>query len=442
MVTEQRESAPQSPATVAAPTRGENLVVWVLWLTYGAFYFCRTNISAAVPGLKASLAKDGLGFTPEQVGMILGSLKISYGVGQLLNGQLSERVSPRKLLATGMLCSAALNVVFGLSEGFYFLLFVWAANGYFQSLGWTPCMRVTANWIPVLRRGQAIGVIGTGYQVTQVLTFVVAGAAAQGLGWRGALYAPAGLLVAAAIGMLVFLKESPTEDAAPDADANQPATRTVVSRNSIAETLWLTLSNPALWLLGISLGSLNACRYGYLDWGVTHLKELQDTGIGDAALKYAILPVGAVAGSFSAGWLTDRFFAGRRAPVICLLLLVLAGLSFFYESVVRSSAAGTICLLPLIGFCIYGPQVLLVGTAPADLARGGTSAAACGFVNFLGYMGAAAGDYVTGYYLDQSGWQVAIYIWAAWALIAAIAAALLWNTTARDASGELNQKGR
>ena len=30
---------------------GENRTIWVIWLVYGAFYFCRTNISAAVPGL-------------------------------------------------------------------------------------------------------------------------------------------------------------------------------------------------------------------------------------------------------------------------------------------------------------------------------------------------------------------------------------------------------
>ena len=44
------------PAAVGAGQKlkppGESRVVWTLWLTYGAFYFCRTNISAAVPGLK------------------------------------------------------------------------------------------------------------------------------------------------------------------------------------------------------------------------------------------------------------------------------------------------------------------------------------------------------------------------------------------------------
>ncbi len=102
-----------------------------------------------------------------------------------------------------------------------------------------------------------------------------------------------------------------------------------------------------------------------------------------------------------------------------------------YESVARTSVIGTVFLLLLIGFCIFGPQVLLVGTAPADLARRGTSAAAAGFVNFVGYMGAALGDKLTGYYKmpEHGGWEFAIYIWAAWAFAAAITAGLLWNTT-------------
>ena len=91
--------------------------------------------------------------------------------------------------------------------------------------------------------------------------------------------------------------------------------------------------------------------------------------------------------------------------------------------------ARTLFLLVLIGFCIFGPQVLLVGTAPSDLARRGTTAAAAGFVNFLGYMGAATGDVVTGHFKmpEHGGWEVAIYIWAGWAFGSAFFAALLWN---------------
>lgn len=181
----QAASEPTLPAAPSYPILpGENAAIWTLWLTYGAFYFCRTNISAAVPGMKASLGDGGLGLSATEIGWILASLKIAYGIGQFVNGQLSERMSPRLMLALGMFGSAALNVLFGFSSGFYFLLFVWATNGFCQSLGWTPCVRVVANWIPIVRRGHAIGIIGTGYQITLGLTFLIAGQAAQQLGWQ------------------------------------------------------------------------------------------------------------------------------------------------------------------------------------------------------------------------------------------------------------------
>ncbi len=390
-------------------------------------------MSAAVPGMEASVGEGGLGLSSQQIGWILASLKMAYGVGQLLNGQLAERFSARRMLALGMFGSAALNVLFGFSTGFYFLLFIWAANGYCQSLGWPPTVRVVANWVPVWRRGKAIGIIGTGYQVTLGLTYFVAGQSAELFGWRGALYFPAILLAATGIFMLVCLRESPHEPQASEDKftAEAPA---AAPRGHWLQNVAVTLSNPSLWLLGLSLGLLNACRYGFLDWGVAHLMKAQSIGVGAATLNYVVLALGAVAGSYVAGWATDRFFGSRRAPVICVLLLSLSLLTLTYESISQYSAWGTVALLMVIGFCIYGPQVLLVGTAPADLARRGTAAAAAGFVNFVGYMGASAGDIVTGYYKDPShgGWQTAIYIWAGWAFAAAVLAGLLWNQTAQQ----------
>ncbi|MCZ6673436.1 MAG: MFS transporter [Verrucomicrobia bacterium] len=402
--------------------RSEAGVLWVLWLTYGSFYFCRTNISAAIPGIEAEL-----GFSKAQIGLILGGLKLAYGIGQLVNGQLAEKFSARKLLTIGMLGSAILNVVFGFGAAVYFLLFIWACNGYFQALGWTPCMRVAANWFSVEKRGRAIGIIGTGYQTTAALTFVISGYSAQLLGWRGAFFVPAILFALCCIHMLIFLKESPPQACDPGSE-QEPAPRPRKT-GSIGGNILLTLTNPWLWFLAVSLGLLNACRYGFLDWGLAHLIETQGGTIGKSALKYAVLPLGGIAGALLSGWVTDRRFGGRAAPATVILLLALGILTLIYSKVV---VEGTSVVLPMvllasIGFCIYGPQVLLVGTAPMDFARGGAAAAAVGFVNFMGYMGAFSGDYVTGRVVDAHGWETGLKFWAGCAFAAAIISAFLWN---------------
>ncbi|HEY2839123.1 MAG TPA: MFS transporter [Pirellulales bacterium] len=440
-------SEPTDDSGAAPPA--EQATIWMLSAIYGSFYFCRTNISAALPGVQKLVQDGGLALSGKQTGSIQAISKLTYGVGQLFNGQLSEYFSPRWLLAIGMFGSAALNILFARGARFETLYLLWALNGYAQSLGWTPVVRVVGNWTPAARRGRAIGIVGIGYQVTLGLTYLVASYSAEFFGWRGALYVPALILTAAGAFMVLFLKDAPraprkappeppqeterrsereTFRASTDSALAHDVARPVgVWR--IVETVALTLSNPGLWVLGVTLGLLNACRYGFVDWGISHLVEVQKSGLGKAGLQYGVLAIGATAGSFLTGWATDRFFGGRRAPVISGLMVLLAVLTLLYHWAASTSLTATVCLLVLIGFCIFGPQVLLVGTAPADLARRGTPAAAAGFVNFLGYMGAAVGDMVTGYYKaeEHGGWRVAIYIWAAWALAAAFTSALLWN---------------
>lgn len=400
--------------------RDQTRILWILWLTYGAFYFCRANISSAVPGLEHHLH-----LTKSQIGWVLGGFKLTYGVGQLINGQFAERLGARRLLAIGMLASAVLNVVFGFATGFYFLVFVWATNGFAQSMGWSPTMRVAANWFGAKDRGRAIAIIGTGYQLLGSVTFVVAGTAADALGWRAALYVPAGVLALAAIYMLQTLDERPADGAAAIGDAPTPR-----STGTWQENLAATLSNPRLWLLALALGGLNACRYGFLDWGVAHLMEVQRSSLGSAALKNSILPAGGIAGTLLAGWATDRYFAGRRVPVMVAMLLSLTALVMGYDAIIRGNVVLSTLVLAAIGALIFGPQVLLVGTTPVDLAKRGTAAAACGFVNFVGYLGAAAGDQITGYLVQHYDWQAALWFWAGCAFGAAIVVIPLWRAAA------------
>jgi MFS transporter, OPA family, glycerol-3-phosphate transporter len=401
--------------------------LWVLWLTYGSFYFTRNNLGVALPGIQ-----EEFGYSKAQLGTVLMALKLAYGAGQFINGQLAEYGSPRILLAVGMLVSAALNVVFGAGTALYFLTFVWACNGYVQALGWPPTMRATASWFPALQRGRAIGIIGTGYQLCGALTFLVAGWAAHKFGWRGALYVPAVLVALSAVHMLVFLKDAPAAVALPAGDLPARA-GLAAARNTLRENLAATLANPALWLVALALCLLDACRYGFTDWGVTHLKEVLSDNVSTAAFKYAVLPFGGIAGAYLSGWATDRFFGGRRVPVICGLLLALGLLGLAYDRVLHWGLFPSVAILFLIGFCIFGPQVLLVGTLPVDLARRGTSAAAAGFVNFMGYMGAAAGDKVTGHIAQDYGWQFAVRFWAACAFAGAVVIAFLWNAGRKNA---------
>src|SRR5690606_14277311 len=136
----------------------------------------------------------------------------------------------------------------------------------------------------------------------------------------------------AGVFMLLFLRDAPEETQSNEQHPSTHGRGAATSpRISVAETLYWTLYNPALWLLGLALGLLNACRYGFFDWGVAHLMETQDVRVGKAGLQFFVIAIGATAGSYLAGWATDRFFGGRRAPVICVLMAVLGALTLTYD---------------------------------------------------------------------------------------------------------------
>jgi len=432
--------------------------LFVVWLTYGAFYLCRVNIGPARVEIEKTFAID-----PLEMGLVLGGLKIGYAIGQLVNGQLAERFGPKRILLTGMFGSVTACLLFAsagklvhvlpslatpvnavvhvfapsatLGPAAALLLVIWFANGYFQAGGWPPTVKIMASWYTPTERGRMMGILGTSYQLGSALTIAASGAlvALAGNDFRAAFIVPAVLLGGIGIHARLRMRERPAPGDAPSidalAEAKQAAAKTDASAPmSIRETLFVTFTNPRIWILALALFGLDIVRYGFLDWAPGHLKKIHGSGVLLAGLKVAVFPLAGGLGALASGWATDRWFQSRRAPVIAVTLGMVGLLTLVFDRVAPLGAGPTIVCLALIGFFLYGAQILLVGTAAQDFARRGTTAAAAGFVDFMGYLGAFGGDVVTGWLLKHHDFHAAIMFWSSAAIVAALLSALLWRT--------------
>jgi OPA family glycerol-3-phosphate transporter-like MFS transporter len=437
-------------------TRPQWRTLVVLWVTYGSFYLCRVNVGP----VRTEIEKD-LGIGAVEMGVVLGSLKIGYAIGELVNGQLAERFGPKRVLLFGMIGSLVANVLFALAASLVafpgmaavlppvahwlehftpagsgvapiaaLLAFLAFLNGYFQAAGWPPTVKVMSNWFTAHQRGRMMGVLGTSYQLGSALTISGAGLLATAFGnWRAAFLVPASLFMISTAHALFRLREKPdTEDLKTDGgDIEVPIALVAKPRLPMRESIMLTITNPRIWILAVGLFGLDVVRYGFLDWAPGHLQKAQASGVSAAALKTAVLPLAGAAGALVSGWVTDRYFQSRRAPVIAILLLAVGALTLAYSRVVEIGVVPTVLCLGAIGFCLYGAQILIVGTAAQDFARGGATAAAAGFIDFMGYVGAFSGDIVTGWLLKTRSFTTAITFWAAAAVVAAVCVATLWR---------------
>jgi len=424
-------------------------VFWSVWITYFAYYLCRYNMPIAKSQLCETYSWSNADF-----GKVLTALLIMYAVGQFVNGQLADRFGTRLIASLGAFGSVAMNlVVFGVllvadpqamdSRRVLTLLIVfWGGNGFLQAMGWSPMVKAMAHWYPVSRRGKIMGLLGTCYQFggafSWFLSFFLVGYFAQTMGgdWRSVFLVPAILFAAVGVFFFVTIRNRPEDVGLPAVNPDEPHLGDLPKASSgpsIAGNVIRTLKNPHLWIVAGAFFMLDVNRYGFVNWLPAYL----DDQVGESAstlienfkfaMKRCIHPLAGSAGAILAGWATDRFFGGRRAPVIVVLLAILGVSSIFFTRIDPNNTWLVMAVVALIGFCTYGPHILMVGHAAQDFGKKSGAAGAAGFIDGMGYIGAALTGWGAGALIDMWGYDIAFEIFGIAAIFGALLAALIWK---------------
>jgi len=400
---------------------------WMMWITYASFYLLRVNISIAMPSIMSEF-----GLTKTNMGVVLTSLFFAYAVGQFINGQLGDKLNSRRIITIGLITSAILNIIFGLTAGAIVLMAVlWGLNGYFQSMGWGPTVKAKANWFPKKIRGKISGRLGTSYIIGGALSWFLAGTIVKYFNWRYTFFIPAVVCIILAIHWYIRARNAPEEVGLPSLEEQeQGIERSEVKADEhigFKETLKITLLNPYVWFAGLALFGLNIVRYGFMSWAPTFMFEEQGATISMAAYKAIAFPVAGGLGAIFAGWASDNLFKNRRAPVAFIMLLLLALFCYLYRIIPGESWIMSLVLLLFIGFFTFGPHVLLVAALPVDLGSRKAASSVTGFIDAMGYVGASLTGVGTGYLIDNYSWNAAFWFWISGALLAAIMITFVWK---------------
>ncbi|MGE4234228.1 MAG: phosphoglycerate transporter protein PgtP [Bacteriovoracia bacterium] len=372
------------------------------FIGYVVFYFCRKNLSAATPAMITDLQ-----ITKTQIGTIWSVLYLSYGVSKLVSGLIGDRSNPRYFMAIGLFLSAVFNLAFGFSTSIVTLAIFWGLNGWVQGMGWPASVRLLTQWNSRSERGFTWGLWNTSHQVGAGAILIVGGFLSQYYGWRSSFFLPAAIAILCSFYLVNRLRDTPESLGLPSVEEfkNDRPDQQEAKPGSIREILFEhVLNNPKIWLLSIGNFFVYIVRYGALDWAPTFLVEVKHSSISNASFKTAFLELVGIGGAIAAGWISDKYFKGKRGPVNFLYMALLGFAVLEFWIIPEGHPVLDACALGAVGFLVYGPQ-MLVGVATADATSKHAAASATGFMGLFGYIGSIASGIGTGYIVDHYGWN-------------------------------------
>ena len=86
-----------------------------------------------------------------------------------------------------------------------------------------------------------------------------------------------------------------------------------------------------------------------------------------------------------------------------------------------------VLVVAMVGFCTYGPHVLMVAHAAQDFGKKSNAAGASGFIDAMGYVGASLAGWGAGVLIGWHGYQFTFVTFGIVAFVGALMAALLWK---------------
>ncbi|WP_404652033.1 MFS transporter [Raoultella terrigena] len=390
-----------TPPKAVAPF-SEQRFRFVRWQTflamtvaYVTFYVCRLSFTVA----KSALVE--LGITPTELGMIGSALFFSYAIGKLVNGFIADHANVVRYMSLGLLLSAGMNLLMGMTTNALLLAIFWGINGWAQSMGVGPCAVSLARWYGCKERGTFYAIWSTAHNIGEAMTYMVIAAVIAGFGWQMGYLSTAALGAAGVVLMLLFMRDSPQSCGFPPINIIRDEPQQEEAGGSVFKNQLFAMRNPALWTLALASAFMYIDRYAVNSWGIFFLQQDKAYSTIEASGIIGVNAIAGIAGTIIAGMLSDRFFPRNRSVMAGFIsLLNTAGFALMLWS--PHGYVTDVLAMIIFGATIGALTCFLGGLIAVDISSRKAAGAALGTIGIASYAGAGLGEFLTGIIIDKT----------------------------------------
>ena len=334
-------------------------------LGYSLYYVCRTSLNVMKKPILDSGSLDA-----SQLGVIGSALLFAYAIGKFVNGFIADYCNIKRFMATGLIVSAAANMLMGvlglmhsvIPTAVIFIAFavMWGLNGWSQSMGAAPAIISLSRWYPLKERG-TIGVVV----------------------------------------ILLMLHDTPESKGLPPVEALAHEKPAASADKSVKEIQKQVLRTPAVWILAAASAFMYISRYAINGWGVLFLQEAKGFSDVEAISVVSINALLGILGTVLSGWFSDKLFKGdRKVPALIFGVLNAAALALFFYG--GNAMWVNVLSMVLFGIAIGVLICFLGGLMAVDIVPRKATGAALGVVGMTSYIAAGIQDVASGWLIDSN----------------------------------------
>lgn len=384
----------------------QNHVIIACMMLYSTAYLNRLNLSAALGSVMESLS-----LSATRAGILPSAFAITYAAGQMMNGALVDRLNPVRHMITGLLCSAACNLLMAVSGSFEMLLVLCLLNGVFQSMLWTPVVRLIAMHFQQEQRPRANILISITLIIGHLGAWAISGYMSGILNWRASFAVPAVLVIP-----VVLIAGWLLRDVKVEAASAAPKTAREADA-SIRSALGM------YWVSGFVLMLVVSVLFGFVrdsirTWAPQILGEISGDAMSATTLSLVIPLINAI--GMMGSYVLQRMPSLRNRRIVSLLMT--AGMAFCALLCGAKSVALCALLMGCACACMSGVEPLMTTLIPMEYEREKLIGLSAGLMDSLIYVGSALAGVVAGFIRESMGLNALFLSWAAAAVIAALLA--------------------
>ncbi|AKX97567.1 MFS transporter [Moorella thermoacetica] len=378
------------------------LVAAIVFFGYSIQYLDRVKTTVLVP-----LISQSLHLTHSDVGNAMFLLMIFYGPTQILSGFLCDRFGPKKVLVFSLITWSIFTIYMAYMQNATEWYIRNALFGIFVGTEFVPSARLIARWFPKRERAQAQGVLSWSWIITPawaplLTTFL----ASYFNDWRPVFIWLGIFGLVPLVIVLLFIYDRPEQvrwlsdrevkESYADELESGILKEAAISRENLAKQakkaeipLRDVLLNKSFIAVVLSYLACQMTFWGIVTWSPSYLSEVFKFNLMKMGVWASIYFAAGVIGAFLSSRISDKFFNGRRRPMIILSFLgTIPFILLLAMSRPGISHMGLMLILAGAGFfanMIWGPILAW----PADVFSPEMYGRALGFVTGIAYFGAA-----------------------------------------------------